>query len=289
VNPPAAVVRRPPSVARLAGLQHPDGCFPSWVDDPGGVRPDRNGFTTALALRALRDVPGGPRLARVRSAALDFVARCRAQRPPEAFGFWPEDARPAWAPRLPPDVDDTAIMAAELLRYGRIGTRDALRTVCVVLIPNRLTADPRAVLPPWVVPGCFRTWVTRREAPNVVDCCVNANAAALMAMVGATHLPGYAEAVRTVAEGVAWAGREPVRQQALTPFYPGVDALLEAVEHAVDRGATALASTVERLRDVCAGPDRQPPQWCCQAAYGRTRWRCPGLREAQALRRRHPA
>jgi hypothetical protein len=258
-------------VSELDRLQDADGCFPCTVTGPGSSWPDRNGFVTALVVRALRDVEGA---GRIRSRALGFVEQCRSADTPGAFGFWPQGERPSWAPRLPADVDDTAIMTLELLRYGRISRMDALRTVCRVLLPQR-SFGRAGIRPPWIAPGAFHTWISEADRPNPVDACVNANVVALMAALDVRHLPGYAAAVGTVVNGVAWAGRDPVRHHAITPFYPRPYALREAVEHAVECGARAL-------QPLLARPSRRPgppsgPQPVCCAAYGHTYWWCPAL------------
>jgi hypothetical protein len=243
---------------------------------------DRNGFTTALVLRALRDVPAGPVVDRLRSAALDFVERCRSPDRPGAFAFWPDGRRPVWAPHVPADVDDTAVMTVELIRHKKLRRRDGQRTVCHVLLANRVTADSRALLPPWIVPGAFYTWIGGNGRPNVVDCCVNANAAALMAVAGTTHLPGYREAIDTVLNGIEWAGADARRQQSITPFYPSLHELCDAVEHAVECGVQPLRPALQQLRDMDADSDASAG-FCC-SAYGGTVWHCAGLEEARSLR-----
>jgi len=271
------------AIALVASMQELDGSFPSEVSGSGWVRDDRNGFTTALVLRALRDEPDDCDVIRVRSAALDFIERCRSTRTAGAFGFWPEELRPAWAPRLPADLDDTAIMTFELLRYGRLSRRDGLSAACNVLIPNRVPVNEGGTRPPWVVPGAFKTWVGEPGRPNVVDCCVNANAVALMSLVGATRLPGYEEAVSTVLQGIAWAGDNAMRQQAITPFYPSILALREAVEHAIACGAVALRPALAQLQQVTENAPVEAG--CCCSAYGSTVWRCRALDAAVAHRR----
>jgi len=268
------------SLAALAALQHPDGCFPSTVVGRHATRADRNGFTTALVVRALRDAPGAEP---IRSAALEYVATCAAPCPPGAFGFWPQRARPGWAPHLPPDADDTAIMTIELLRAGRISRREALRTAASVLLRHRL-AESRSIRPPWVVPGAFLTWLASPDPPNLVDCCVNANVVALLALLDATDLPGYGAAVATVSAAVAWAGERPARHRAITPFYPTIAGLHESVEHAVECGAAELAPTLAALRQIDEGPAPGPDTgWCC-SAYSATVWRCAALAAARAFR-----
>jgi hypothetical protein len=270
-------------VIRLAALQAEDGSFPSEIIGPGGTWQDRNGFTTARVLRALRDLPRDATLDRLRSRALAFVARCRSQTVPGAFGFWPEDIRPTWASRVPADVDDTAIMTRELMRHGKLSQRDAMRTVYTVLLRYRFVARSDELRPPWIANGAFLTWIGPPGKPNPVDCCVNANVAALMGLVRATHMPGYQEAVRTILDGLDWAGLNPARLRSLTPFYPSIDDLHEAVEHAVESGADALAPALTRLRGMVSHSDRTN-LGCCSSAYGGTVWRCPALVEAQILR-----
>jgi hypothetical protein len=271
------------TITQLATLQEDDGSFPSEVTGPGGTFTDRNGFTTASVLRALRGLPAGdPTLDQLRSRALGFVVRCRSRTVAGAFGFWPAGMRPEWADRLPDDIDDTAIMTVELLRHGRLSQRDALRTVCTVLLRHRLVARPEELRPPWIADGAFLTWIAQPGQPNVVDCCVNANAAALMARVGATHLPGYREATRTIVDGLDWAGSDAARLRSLTPFYPSTNDLLTAVEHAVECGANALAPALERLREL-RHPDDDACRDYCSSAYGTTIWRCQALEVAQRL------
>ncbi|MEU4428268.1 hypothetical protein AB0F81_47255 [Actinoplanes sp. NPDC024001] len=264
-------------LADLEALQQPDGCFPSRVTAPGSCRLDRNGFVTALVVRALRDVPGA---GRIRDRALDLLRRCASERTPGAYRFWPAGEQPAWAPRLPADVDDTAIITRELLRHGRIDRATALRTACHVLLPQRATAG-RELSPPWIVPGAFHTWITREKRGNPVDACVNVNVVALLAALDARHLPGYAEAVRTVTGAVAWAGADPARRRAITPFYPDPYALREATEHAVECGATELAPVLPRLP---AGSGTPAAPVCC-SAYGHTYWWCPALDLRAEMRR----
>jgi hypothetical protein len=271
------------AIARLTSMQAADGSFPSEVRGPNGTREDRNGFTTALVLRALRTLPGDPELTRLRSRALGFIERCRTWTVPGGFGFWPEGAHPPWGERLTADIDDTAIMTVELLRHGRLSQQDGMRTVCKVLLRNRVVARPEDVDPPWIADGAFLTWIAQAGQPNVVDCCVNANAAALMARMGASHLPGYQEAVRTILDGLDWAGDDPTRLRSLTPFYPATNSLFEAVEHAIECGALALTPALERVPSLTYRPDDADPG-CCSSAYGATVWRCPALDLARNLR-----
>lgn len=289
-------IRVDPNLAAVAAAQDPDGCFASWLEPASGPRvADRNGFVTALVLRTLRGVIPRADTAPFADRALDWLERCRSTTLPGAFGFWPESGRPAWAAGLPPDADDTAVLTAELLRHGRLDRAAALRVVCRVLLPAR--SDPRAPRPDWVTPGSFLTWLGpppgRRSRPwpaNPVDCCVNANVVALLASLDASHLPGHDAAVETVRRGVAWAGDEPARWSALTPFYPGPHSLAEALAHAVECGAEALRAAAEQAtRAAAAVADRpataRPPGLRpeLRSAYGRTTWYAPVLDDARLV------
>lgn len=270
-------------VVNLMQMQDSDGCFVSRATGPGWTQLDRNGFTTAMVLRALRDLPTTGDIERLRSASLDFIGRCRSPDMPSAFGFWPANGRPNWAPHLSPDCDDTAVMIIELIRYGRLTRKDGLRTVCLVLIPHRVCSGAEKQKPSLVTPGAFPTWLDRSGKPNVVDCCVNANVAALMALVGATHLPGFDEAVSTIVNGIEWAGENPVRQQALTPFYPSIHSLHEAVAHAVACGAISLRSAYDRLLKLVGYRSPKAPSRFCCSAYGGVEWHCDALELVDAL------
>lgn len=266
------------NVAALRDEQRPDGLFRAAITHRDGrVENDANGFVTAIVLRRLRHSAPVPGLDAVIARALDGLQRCAAPGLPGAYGFWPADERPGWARAVPADIDDTALILAELYRHGRIDRPAVLREIVKAMLPWRVPVGVLGTLPPWVAEGSFLTWIAPRGA-NIVDACVNANAAALMAMAGAAHLPGYDAAVRTVLAGLDWAGDAPARLDALTPFYPSPAALLEAVEHAVECGAAALAPAARRLRALAPSPQRG----LCRDAYGRTYWHAPAAEIAAA-------
>jgi hypothetical protein len=271
--------------AIMRSMQTPAGAFATEIVARDMKWPDENGFTTALVLRALHGMPRDAALEAVCSRALDFVERCASPRVPGAFGFWPADTRPAWARGVPEDLDDTAVMTIELARSGRLSRQDVLRTACKVLLANRIDTIKEPVRPPWIVPGAFRTWISQdRGVPNIVDCCVNANAVALMAYAEASHLPGFGEAIETIARGIQWAGRCPSRLRSLTPFYATPFELLEALAHAVACGASRLRGSLERLRAAIGPRDPAADTRICSSAYGETVWRCPAVLVARAWR-----
>lgn len=274
----------PARLARLAALQRPDGAFGSVMTTRAGPADDANGFTTACVLRALRGIDA-PALQPLRQRALDFLATCESPSPPGTYAFWPPSSRPAWAARVPPDADDTALVLVELLRHGRIAREAALRALCTAMLPCRVRPGECDAMPTWIVAGCFGTWIApwaRERRRPVVDACVNANVAALIAFIAATQIPGYAEACEAIARALEWAGRDRARIASLTPFYPSVASLSEALGHAVECGAAALAPAARRARDL-AREAHDEDAGCCAGAYGDVVWRCPALDEARAI------
>jgi hypothetical protein len=183
-------------------------------------------------------------------------------------------------------VDDTAIFLAELHRHGRIDREHALRALCNVILPCRVPPQQRARGPAWIAAGSFQTWIAPAPvrgppAPQVVDCCVNANVVALMARLDAPHLPGYFDAIGAIAGGIEWAGDDAGRLDSLTPFYPSLQALREALEHAVECGARELRAALDRVAALAGPAVAAIP--CCRSAYGRAVWTCPALDAARAI------
>lgn len=272
-------------VASLSAMQRPDGRFDAIARRRDGSEiPDANGFVTALVLRRLRHAPDLPGLGEVTSRALDAIVQCRVPGRLGAYAFWPAADRPDWARAVPADVDDTALMLTELYRYGRVGRAEVLRCVVAAILPGRVTRAECAVLPPWVAEGSYFTWIADAASPavNIVDACVNANVVALLALVGMRHLAGYDAAVRTVIAGVEWAGDDPVRLDALTPFYPAPGCFLEALDHAVECGAADLRPAADRLRALDAQKLYNRPG-LCRDAYGRTVWHASAVDTAGSL------
>ncbi len=281
---------RSEAFVQLQFLQDPQGGFASFVTSRNGCEVDCNGFVTAMVLRRLRHVPDVSPWTDIRRQALDWLWSCRSTRVPGAFAFWPNWARPSWASNVPPDVDDTAVMLTELLRHHRLDRTTVLRHVCRVIVPCRVTVDETSMLPCWIAPGSFFTWIdgdrtsslARRYATNVVDCCVNANVVALMACLNATHLPGFDAAVQTIVNGLEWAADDVRRLHSLTPFYPSVGSLADAVEHAVECGATALQPALDRLANL-APALKDAGLGACRSAYGRTVWHAPAIDLARGI------
>lgn len=258
---------------------------------PTGREVDRSGFVAAMVLRSLRHEPNSPGIAEVRRRSLDWLWTCRSSRVPGAFMFWPEDVRPPWATTVPPDVDDTVIMLGELLRHGRIDRIAALRSLCTVVLPHRVTPSETWALPDWVAAGSFFTWIVPAGSPhshgrpiNVIDCCVNANVVALMSMLDARHLPGFDAAVETVLHGLSWAGEDQSRLKSLSPFYPSLASLADALEHAVECGADALRAGLRHVRSLAADL-LEDDGALCSSAYGRSAWDARALGLARSITR----
>jgi hypothetical protein len=269
--------------------QSASGAFRSTVHVGARTLLDWNGFTTAQVLRALDGIADTGPLVDARARALDFLVRCESPSRPGAFGFWPCDRQPGWINTLPPDADDTSVIALELARHGRLDRSQVRRIACTVLIPNRLRGV-EGPAPPWLRPGVFLTWVRHGQHRNVVDCCVNANVVAVLACAGLEHLPGFQEARTMIEDGIRWAGLSRVRARCLTPFYPHPGELLHAVRHAVCCGAVQLEPSLRLLHALPWAVEAEtdilvPGRPICGSAYGQIVWTSDVLQIARWLRR----
>jgi hypothetical protein len=273
-------------IPALGALQDGDGFFSSRVRGGGLDTEDRNGFATAQVLRALggnaRRVLG----ARGFAAALAALEACRN---PDTggFRFWPLGRRPAWAPDLPDDADDTALMALALWRAGLLGPPELGRLACRTVVRHRLSATAQPG-PAWPRIGAFKTWMRHGAEPAIADCTVNANVVALLAAAGLRGVSGYAQACGMIADGVAWADGDERRAQSLSPFYPEPGELVLAVEAAAQHGAeemepvlaTMAASPLWRgLRQRSCGPEPA----ICGSPYGLVRWTSIAVARARRI------
>ncbi len=251
-----------------------DGLIDSEMLTAEGRFPDRNGFTTALAVRALRR--GGRNSP---CSMLEALERCRI--PEGGFGFWPTDMRPSWAPLLPADADDTAIMTMELFLAGRLSLTEARRIACLTIGKHRISRLPQ-LRPPWLRTGVFSTWHRRGIAFDLIDCTAIANALALFAVLDLGTIPGVRASAELLRDAIAWAGDDELRACSLSPFYPDPVELVLALENAIDAGATDLVEA--HALAVCT-------QWgqgaetrvahedhrVCSSPYGASVWRSPAL------------
>ncbi len=273
-------------LSHLHKLQCRDGSFPSIVSDKPRVIVDHSGFTTVLVLRSLRHNLACPELHSIRTAALQYLLRCRSSTHDVAFEFWPEDARPSWAPDFPADLDDTATMLVELIRHGYIEPEKIRSSVCKLLVKNRVRLNGKVTRPVWIHDGAFNTWIVDdKHYPNVVDCTVNANVASLLAVLDLHDLPGYQAAIDTIISGCSWAGDNVERLQSLSPFYPDATELFYAVSHAVESGVEQLREVKDQLYQ-CVQADLQNNAGAhCRNAYGDVVWKSSALLLARKLAR----
>jgi hypothetical protein len=249
-----------------------DGFVPSTVSMRGSTIVDRNGFITALAVRALR-LRGRP----IPAAMLDALQRCRSTT--GGFRFWPTDMKPSWAPRLPDDADDTAIMTLELFHGGRVTREEARRIACMTIGRHRVGSFGTGWCG-WRHGGVFATWHRSGTHVDLVDCTVTANVLALFAALDLWHVPGVRESVTMLADAVQWAGDSMLRAQSLSPFYPEPSEFVLALEHAMHAGATALAAVYDASRRTRWGRDVDPGRAgyaVCSSPYGSALWRSSEL------------
>ncbi len=273
-----------PEPATMPAVRVTSASVPSEVRWPDGrSRADTNGFVTALAVRQLR-LSGRP----VPAQWLDLLQACA--RPEGGYGFWPQGSRPGWAPQLPADSDDTAVMLLELTLAGRVPRRQARSLACRTVGRHRLrrVLDPG---PPWLRRGMFTTWhrpPTPRDGPaerppptgaDLVDLTAVTNVLALLHALDLADLPGVPESLAALDAALAWAGSCPPRWRSLSPFYPEPDELARALEHAAGCGVPGLAEPARTVRRVCPRAD---PDAVCSMAYGPPTWHSPAL---TALRR----
>lgn len=251
-----------------------EGLIASDVTVHGRTTSDRNGFVTALALRALHEQrrPAPTHM-------LDAIERCRSST--GGFRFWPMETRPPWAPDLPDDTDDTAIMVLELFRAGRFSLEQARRTACLTIGRHRIGAL-RDQGPPWRRMGVFRTWHRPGSGEDLIDCVVATNAVALFTALGLPRTPGVPESEEMVAAAVAWAGQDWDRAASLSPFYPDPAELVLALAHAVAAGADRLAPVHAMAAATPWGRDAgrragRADHAVCSSPYGEVVWRAPVL------------
>ena len=261
------------------------GFIDSWMESAGQRLPDRNGFITALAVRALR----GQSMV-IPDAMLDALEQCRS--PGAGYGFWPAGARPEWAPQLPDDADDTAIMTLELHAAGRLSREEARRIACLTIGRHRVAQLP-VLRPPWLRTGVFSTWHRRGIALDLIDCTATANALAAFAALDLHGIPGVRASTAMLRDAVAWAGDDAARACSLSPFYPEPAEFVLALAHAVEAGADELASIHATATQTPWGRDAaaraaHDDHRVCSSPYGAAVWRSPALARIRAGAARPP-
>jgi len=276
----SAAASRPGIIDAIVRAQAANGAFRSFVASGGRVLEDHNACITSLAVRAIGHGPQPRPLHDARTRALDYLERCERSTAPGTYGFWGENDRPAWAPNLPADADDTSLIALELFRSKR-RSLDWLRRVALLTL-LRFRVGEAEDHPAWVRAGVFRTWLADRR-PNPVDCVVNVNVAALLAVAGLTHLAAY-RAVLSMLESALETADGPAQVARLSPFYAHPIELRWALTHAVASGAYELQPALDGVRRCGidgTGPIGDRP--ICCSAYGVRRWSAPVLQLLRGL------
>ncbi len=285
-SPAAAAAPERPATAPAPRLPGPPGLICSYVVQGGVRREDCNGFATALGVRSLRRA-GLP----VPAAMLDALAQCRDEEG-GGFGFWPARLRPQWAPALPGDADDTALMTLELLHAGRLSRVQARRIACRSIASRRVARFPD-LHPPWLRPGVFATWNRAGRSRDLIDCTATANVLALLAALELAHLPGVAEATTMLDAALRWAGEDGLRAASLSPFYPDPAEFVLALANAAESGASGLSALHRQAAATAWGAGAEARSACpahpvCSSPYGAAVWRSPELARlrawAQAMR-----
>src|SRR5216683_3694221 len=172
-------------LAFLEGVQRPNGSFPTYMSldraMQGDCAPDPSVFPMALIAYSLGFVPGA---AELRDRALDFLLRemdgsglCR---------YWSRDH--SYPHNLPPDLDDTCVASAVLMRAGRrhpenrpivLANRDARGLFFTWITPRPRWASGwaywRIALPQLLKPRALYFFLRQSASPFDVDAVVNAN------------------------------------------------------------------------------------------------------------------
>lgn len=251
-----------------------DGLLPSVVVIDGVKHPDFNGFITVLGIRALRLAGRLPP-----PTMLNALEACRSEQ--GGFRFWPSSHHPHWAPELPDDADDTALMTLELFHSGRLSRDNARRIACLSLVRNRVRRI-EGLGPVWRRVGVFKTWARDATKTDLIDCTANANVLALLATLDLLHLPGVMETCAMMESALDFAGDDASRAASLSPFYPNPAELVLALDHAVRCGARQVAGLAEQAAGSSWGHDatrraRDPDCAICCSPYGDTLWYAPEL------------
>lgn len=265
------------NISQILASQSASGAFRSVVNHHGMAMEDENSFVTALIVYELLRLDD-PAACGAIARALNFLESCQA---PSGFHFYPPGNEPDWmGVRLPPDADDTALLARVLYETGRLNLNSVIQLAEATLEQHRQHYNPDPIAS-WVHAGCYRTWLSPKQRPNPIDCCVNANVAALLALIGKQDSSGYYAACATVTSGIEWAEGIDWRLAMLTPYYPHPAELFYAIERGIDAG-------VDEFRKISAPPRWTGPFPCASSLDGKTSWTSPELgaiRNYRSIRR----
>lgn len=233
--------------------QNANGAFRCELAGHRYVFYDYNGFVTALILREMKK--SAPRYYAVQIAkALKYLS-CYKIGENDGYRFWPLHLWPDWAPYLPADCDDIAVISLELAKHNELTTSQLLQLLENHLFASQIKEHPAS--PGWLRKGAFRTWVDRMEEGNPVDCCVNLNILALFAYLGMKEIVGYREIVQMLYDAVAWCGDSELRFRSLAVFYPDSRMFLYTLDNAINHGCSELLELREMLRQKSFWPSMQ--------------------------------
>ncbi|BAZ36681.1 hypothetical protein NIES4101_26010 (plasmid) [Calothrix sp. NIES-4101] len=237
------------AVAAIGKKLSPGGAFLSSVRLPIGEVEDRNCFVTGLVLRETATLPECPTLKELRRKASAFLLRSQYPSHPYSFAFYPLRSHPFWMQQaLYADADDTSVIALELVRAGHWPAEVLTRIIEQYLFRYRAIGDLRhhrkAV---WQPEGVFLTWFSTACRENPIDCCVNTNVVALLAVAGLAAHESYTAACVMINAAAQMTVAQPSRLRAFTPYYPHPVEWFYALDHAVQVGACELLPAREAI------------------------------------------
>ncbi|MEO0776358.1 MAG: hypothetical protein AAF146_07330 [Bacteroidota bacterium] len=260
VASPPVVTPSPSLPELLERYQLPNGAFPATVRTPNQQSfTDANAFVTAQVLRCLDDDREiEPYLTR----ALDFLESCAVGE--RRFAFWPREGHPEWMreERLAADVDDTAIVAEVLYRYGRWGREDLLATVAEL---NKfcLTKLPKSAAP-WLRRGVYLTWMDHRAKLNLVDACANTNVLIALFLAGKRGTLRYRAILEMLRAALEGTGDDYGELRKVIPYYAHPAEWARTLAYGVDRGMVELVPLLATLERQWPRPPegRSGPLYC---------------------------
>jgi len=272
---------------KVLSSQAPSGAFYATVMHLGKQFQDENGFVTCLILRELAKISRNREVDVAIEKGLDFLGRCANHQQPNAFHFYPPDQKPnglAWG--KVPRADDTALFTMALVKHGYMTYEEGNRVVDEVLDPHRLENLPESISP-WIHQGSYKTWLDANRCPNRVDCCVNANIAALLKMMGREDHSGYQAAVATVVDGVRHAVRSPSMTTFLSPYHPDPCEMVHAMARAAEMGVVEFEKPLLHLAQSRLKPMRRRSglKPICGSGDGKTLWFSHTLQVARNMTR----
>ncbi len=273
-------------VEKVLSEQAPSGAFYTTVLHQGRRFQDENGLVTCLVLNELSRLPESRELHSAIRRGLGFVESCASDEG-RVFHMHPGGRRPHWLKgSATARADDTALCALTLYHHDLLD-RQALVEVVHELEKCRLSVLPESCFP-WVRLGSFKTWLDPDLCPNRVDCVVNAHIAGFLKFVGAGSDSGYRAAVETVINGVRQVACSPAQTPLLSPYHPDANALVFAMERAVELGVWEFSEVLPEARQWLKPGRRNAGMIAVGGTENRqTLWFSYGLQVARTLAKHH--